>query len=244
MAEQLADEIAKGEYAGGVRFPTEHDLKKRFGVGRHTVREALKTLREQGLVTRRRKVGTTVLTERPTSHYSHSLWDLNGLLAFAGDTALDIRYEGFVTMSGEKAFGFDDSPNRWLRIAGLRSRRSTGQPLCWSEIYVPERFVREREALRQHDRSIYERVMEQNGFRLEYVEQEIKAAVIPASLVQSLEVERRIGGASGCAALCVAHRHHFRGLTESLPFRPLFGALADPASQVKACAQRPCGALR
>jgi len=201
LAEQLADEIAKGEYAGGTRFPTEYDLKKRFGVGRHTVREALKTLREQGLVTRRRKVGTTVLTERPTSHYSHSLWDLNGLLAFAGDTALNIRYEGFVTMSGEKAFGFDDSPNRWLRIAGLRSRRSTGQPLCWSEIYVPERFVREREALRQHDRSIYEHVMEQNGFRLEYVEQEIKAAVIPASLAQSLQVEPE------SAALLVARRY-------------------------------------
>jgi DNA-binding GntR family transcriptional regulator len=201
LAQQLADEIAKGEYAGGVRFPTEHDLKKRFGVGRHTVREALKALREQGLVTRRRKVGTTVLMERPTSHYSHSLWDLNGLLAFAGDTVLDIRYEGFVTVSGVKVFGFDDSPNRWLRIAGLRSRRSTGQPLCWSEVFIPTQFVREREVLRQHDRSIYERVMEQNSLRLEYVEQEIKAAVIPGSLAQSLEVE------SQSAALLVARRY-------------------------------------
>jgi len=152
-------------------------------------------------VTRRRKVGTTVLSERPTTHYSHSLWDLNGLLAFAGDTVLDIRYDGFVTMSGEKAFGFDDSPNRWLRIAGLRSRRSSGEPLCWSEVYIPNRFVQEREELKQHDRSIYERVMEQNSLRLEYVEQEIKAAVIPVSLAQSLRVEPE------SAALLVARRY-------------------------------------
>lgn len=201
LAEQLANEIAKGDYQAGGRFPTEHDLKKRFGVGRHTVREALKTLREQGLVTRRRKVGTTVLSERPTTHYSHSLWDLNGLLAFAGDTVLDIRYDGFVTMSGEKAFGFDDSPNRWLRIAGLRSRRSSGEPLCWSEVYIPNQFVQKREELKQHDRSIYERVMEQNSLRLEYVEQEIKAAVIPLSLAQSLQVEPE------SAALLVARRY-------------------------------------
>lgn len=202
LAEQLAQEIAKGEYAAGARFPTEHDLKQRFGVGRHTVREALKALREQGLVSRRRKVGTTVLTERPSAHYSHSLKDLNGLLAFARDTVLDIRYEGFVTVSGQTAFGFDDSQNqRWLRIAGLRSRRSSGAPLCWSEVYVPHQYVREREALREHDCSIYERVMEQNSFRLEYVEQEIKAAVIPALLAQSLEVE------PDSAALLVARRY-------------------------------------
>lgn len=201
MAEQLAEEIAKGEYQAGGRFPTEHDLKKRFGVGRHTVREALKTLREQGIVTRRRKVGTTVLTERPSAHYSHRLKDLNGLVSLAQDTVLDITYDGFVTMSEERAFGFDDGPERWLRIAGLRSRRGTGQMLSWCEIFVPEQFVRDRIALREHDCSVFERLMEQNDFRLEYVEQEIKAAVIPNHLAAPLSVE------PGSPALMVARRY-------------------------------------
>jgi GntR family transcriptional regulator len=201
LAEQLADEIARGDYQAGGRFPTEHDLKKRFGVGRHTVREALKALREQGLVTRRRKVGTTVLTERPSTHYSHRLKDLNGLVSLAQDTVLHIRYDGFVTMSAERAFGFDDGPDRWLRIAGLRARRATDQPLSWCEIFVPEQFVRERNALREHDCSVFERVMEQNGFRLEYVEQEIKAALIPPALAGQLAVE------AGSAALLVVRRY-------------------------------------
>jgi DNA-binding GntR family transcriptional regulator len=201
LAEQLANEISEGSYGAGTRFPTEQDLKQRFGVGRYTIREALKTLREQGLVSRRQKVGTTVLTERPSAHYSHRLKDLNGLVSLARDTVLDTKYDGYVTMSGERAFGFDDGPDRWLRIAGLRSQRGNQKPLSWCEIFVPEQFVRDREALREHDCSVFERVMQQNGLRMEYVEQEIKAAVIPALLAGQLDVE------AGSPALLVARRY-------------------------------------
>lgn len=201
LAEQLAKEISDGNYAAGARFPTEQDLKQRFGVGRYTIREALKTLREQGLVSRRQKVGTTVLTERPSEHYSHRLKDLNGLVSLARDTVLDVKNQGFVTMSGERAFGFDDAPERWLRIAGLRSQRGSQKPLSWCEIYVPEQFVKDRSALLEHGCSVFERVMEQNGFRMEYVEQDIKAAVIPASLAGMLNVE------VGSPALLIARRY-------------------------------------
>lgn len=201
LAEQLAKEISEGNYGAGARFPTEQDLKQRFGVGRYTIREALKTLREQGLVSRRQKVGTTVLTERPSSHYSHRLKDLNGLVSLAKDTVLDTRYDGFVTMSAERPFGFDDGPERWLRIAGLRSQRGNQRPLSWCEIFVPVQFVRDRGALREHTSSVFEQLMQQNGLRLEYVEQEIKAAVIPATLAGQLDVE------AGSPALLVARRY-------------------------------------
>jgi DNA-binding GntR family transcriptional regulator len=201
LAEQLAKEISEGNYAAGVRFPTEQDLKERFGVGRYTIREALKKLREQGLVSRRQKVGTTVLTERPSAHYSHRLKDLNGLVSLAQDTVLDIKNHGFVTMSGARAFGFDDGPDRWLRIAGLRSQRGSQHPLSWCEIFVPEQFVKDRNELLEHDCSVFERVMQQNGLRMEYVEQDIKAAVIPNSLAGLLNVE------AGSPGLLIARRY-------------------------------------
>ena len=83
IAGDLTDEIAKGHYTVGARFPTEAELRLRFGVGRHTIREALKLLTEQGLIGRRRKTGTFVLSTSPVSPYVHSLRDLKGLLDFA-----------------------------------------------------------------------------------------------------------------------------------------------------------------
>ncbi len=61
IVQTLAAEVAQGAFRVGDRFPTESELGERFGVGRHTVREALKRLTEQGMIGRRRKADTFVL---------------------------------------------------------------------------------------------------------------------------------------------------------------------------------------
>lgn len=50
IAETLEREIAEGTFAAGTRLPTEAALTDRFGVNRHTVRQAIRTLVERGLV--------------------------------------------------------------------------------------------------------------------------------------------------------------------------------------------------
>lgn len=195
LAELLSREIAKGVPAVGERFPTEHELMERFGVGRHTVREALKLLTEQGLLGRRRKTGTVVLAAAPVSHYAHSLRDLRGLLDFAENTVLDVRYQHMVTATDRIGSEFAGLPDRrWLRIAGLRSTRHDGHPLCWSEIFVPERFAGSRAAFTRPDRSIYEHVLEGHALRLEYVEQEVSAVEMTKPIAELLGAGQTVGG--------------------------------------------------
>lgn len=50
VAAQLREAILAGELAGGDALPSERELGERFGVGRTTVREALRALQAQGLV--------------------------------------------------------------------------------------------------------------------------------------------------------------------------------------------------
>lgn len=47
---QIAEEIARGTYRPGDRLPTEAELAQRFGVNRHTLRRAVASLQEAGLV--------------------------------------------------------------------------------------------------------------------------------------------------------------------------------------------------
>src|SRR6202041_2260726 len=50
IVQQIEDSILKGALKPGDQLPAERDLAQRFGVSRTAVREAVKTLREKGLV--------------------------------------------------------------------------------------------------------------------------------------------------------------------------------------------------
>ncbi|MGR3315896.1 phosphonate metabolism transcriptional regulator PhnF [Roseovarius indicus] len=56
----LLRDISERRYAPGDKLPTEAALARRFGVNRHTVRRALATLAEDGLVHARRGAGVFV----------------------------------------------------------------------------------------------------------------------------------------------------------------------------------------
>ncbi len=67
IATHLRDEIAAGQFAQGDKLPTEAALSARFGVNRHTVRQALSALAEDGVVYARRGAGVFV-TQVPTDY--------------------------------------------------------------------------------------------------------------------------------------------------------------------------------
>jgi GntR family transcriptional repressor for pyruvate dehydrogenase complex len=50
IVQQVEDSILKGQLKPGDQLPAERDLAQKFGVSRTAVREAVKTLREKGLV--------------------------------------------------------------------------------------------------------------------------------------------------------------------------------------------------
>ena len=64
LAEQVADRIRvhikAGDYAVGMKLPTEPELMKTFGVGRSTIREAIKLLVNSAFLDVRQGVGTFV----------------------------------------------------------------------------------------------------------------------------------------------------------------------------------------
>ena len=50
VADQLRERIQKGDFAPGAQLPTENALEELFGVSRTVIREAISTLRVDGLV--------------------------------------------------------------------------------------------------------------------------------------------------------------------------------------------------
>ena len=70
----LRRQVLTGAFTGGV-LPPEDSLAREFGASRNAVRDALATLRAEGLVARIQGVGTLVAAEK----YPHGLHRLLGL---------------------------------------------------------------------------------------------------------------------------------------------------------------------
>ena len=125
-----------------------------------------------------------------------------GLLDFAQNTRLAIRHEGFASIADGTVGGFTELlGKRWLRIAGVRSTRVDGKPLCWSEVLIPEPFAPDRAAIHRGSEAIYEVVMAHNNLRLDYVEQEVSATDLPRQHADLLHAEAE------SAALMVSRRY-------------------------------------
>ncbi|MEZ2335544.1 FadR/GntR family transcriptional regulator [Mucilaginibacter sp. RCC_168] len=60
VAEQLRKAIADSKYKTGEQLPTEPELMKQFGVGRSSVREAIRILANSGLLRVQQGVGTFI----------------------------------------------------------------------------------------------------------------------------------------------------------------------------------------
>lgn len=72
--ENLQSYIASDSVQIGDRFPTEKELCTTLGVGRGTVREAVKVLVAQGLLEIRPGLGTFIISKTPVSTNSLSTW--------------------------------------------------------------------------------------------------------------------------------------------------------------------------
>ncbi len=72
----LVDAIVDGGFEGDV-LPSEHELARQLGVSRTTVRGALRSLEEEGLVTRQRGVGTRI-----NGHIARARLTLNRVVGF------------------------------------------------------------------------------------------------------------------------------------------------------------------
>ncbi len=191
---QLLAELAQGRYPVGSRFPTEMELCARFGVSRHTVREALRRLADMGLLQRLQGSGTLVRALRKPAGFSQSVASLTELYQYAVDTRLLVEQEAVVTVRGSLAEAMGCAPgSRWLRFEGLRTGRDDGDAVCWTEIYLAAEFAALRDRVGREVTPIHV-MIEEAGRKVCRVEQELRAVNIPANVAERLGVQPESAG--------------------------------------------------
>ena len=189
LRDALIRELADGKYPVGSRFPTEQALCARFGLSRHTVREAIRGLTSQGLLSRQAGSGTRVLANIQPAVFAYRLESLSNLWQYAAQTRFVREQEGAVILHDDLAKKLGRTPGeRWMRITGVRCRVDDSKALCWSALFLAEPYMEVRENVNGTDRSYYETICEDYGLTLSEVERSMSAISTPANVADQLGI--------------------------------------------------------
>lgn len=183
----LRDRISNGDWVPGTMIPGETTLAAEHGVSRVTVRRAMATLQDEGLVERRRGAGTYVADkgERPplVADFSDALAHL---LAMGRETELKLLTFGYVTPASTLAEA--------LRLpAGERVQRATrvrfidGEPFSYLITHVPERIGETYSEGELASRPLLA-LLERSGVKVERAIQDIGAVLATPEIAAALGV--------------------------------------------------------
>lgn len=203
----LSRRVRAGEFAD--RFPSEVALAGEYAVSRHTVRQALRLLREEGLVTAARgrpsQLADPEVLEQP-------LGALYGLMAAAEAAGLRVRSEVRALVVRADAtiahrLRLDDSAPLVLLD---RLRYAGDQPLALDRIWMPAALARPLLEVDFGSARWYVELHRRAGIRLERGDEQIYAVVPDRAQRRLLRLPegagafaiRQLGHARGAPVVC------------------------------------------
>lgn len=154
VVKTLQSEIVRGIYPVGTLLPSEATLVERFDVSRQTVRAAIRTLRETGLVKSHQGLGTIVKNPGVNRGYVHHVTTISDLFPVNVQT----RYEpidGRLARLPEFARSFLDDKGTWLHIRGHRLHEHNESVFNEVDIFVAGRFAGVGRVISSHAGSVY-----------------------------------------------------------------------------------------
>lgn len=141
VAGALLEQIRAGRYRPGDMLPSEPELSRQFGVSRHTVRAALRSLYERGLIRSQQGRGSTVLATDVEPRYAHACDSIEDVLQYAAATPRRVIEARRITADRALATEIGCEPGYpWWEVHTSRQREAGGPVVASSLIWVPDAF--------------------------------------------------------------------------------------------------------
>src|SRR5574341_652001 len=189
--QELRQAITRGTYIPGSQLPTEEELGALLGVSRTVVREALRVLEDDGLITRRHGVGTFVRT-RPILKNLNFNFGITEMIESAG------LKPGTSHMAIHREAATEEIASQLNISAGTelitieRVRTAGDRPVVYSLDTFPEALVRadDFDPNRLLKESLYQILQTDFGHVIEYGVAQILPAAASALIAERLAIPK------------------------------------------------------
>ena len=202
IAQALREEIGDGRHQLGGRLPTEAQLMQAYGASRHAVREALRLLTEDGLISRRPRAGSIVVALSPQRHFVQRVASVQEIINYPPDTERRELSSGWVTADADLAPRLRCAVGTaWYRFETMRFAAGSPLPLCHTHVYVRPEYAGIARHRRHAQLPFADQIAELYGVQAASTDFEISASLVPEPSAALLKVP------AGAAALTTIRRY-------------------------------------
>ncbi|MHA7685754.1 GntR family transcriptional regulator [Cupriavidus sp. PET2-C1] len=190
LATILSNDIYEGKYQPSTTLPSENELAQRYGVSRQTVRQALRAVREQGLISSHPGIGTIVREPVQRDDVFSAVNSVNDLLQFVENTEMHAVSLVEVVVDEKLAKVLNTKPGLLLSEAGfLRKTPGAALPMSYVKIYVPPRYAAAQTRPTISNTPVYKSIESMFGVRVCEIQQHTTATIVDEELSQVLQAE-------------------------------------------------------
>ena len=194
IAKALSERITSGAVSVGESLPTEAALCKKYRVSRYTAREALRQLRDAGLITRRPRAGSKVTAASSSSAFSLPVSSAADLFKYASDTRFVIAKRERIKAAGEDLAVLGCRRGQaWIKLTGVRRKPGIATPVCLITVYLHSALVGLEKRIPRSAGVIYPLVEKALGVRIARIDQRIEAVPLDAAQSAALGSKSTFG---------------------------------------------------
>lgn len=185
----LARDLADGKYAVGSTLPSEPELTHQFGVSRHTVRAALRTLQERGLISAQQGLGSIVRATQAAPRYTQGYGSAEDLLQYVATTRVTRIERQELDVDDALAAWLGCKPGeRWWRVQLLRCPLDSDAPSTLADVWLPSAYGTLLADLIGSSQPIFRGIEERIGEVITEIRQEISAAMPTPAEADALQL--------------------------------------------------------
>ena len=201
LADQLRAGIVSGRYAVGTQLPTELEICRTEAISRHTARDALRILIEEGLVERRQGAGTKVIAAQRPAAFVQPLGGPQELMQYARDAQLEISATVHRLLDEGEAVWLETVGHEpWVVADGVR-RRNGGEVVARTRLFIPHQYVEIAGEIGTWPGAVQELIERTWGVRPTRIAQQITAQVLDDAAARTVHAK------PGTAALRTLRRY-------------------------------------
>lgn len=197
LANHIVKMITEGDIELGEKLPSEVAMAQQYGVSRTTIRSALNIVEGLGLISRKRRAGTVVVSKTTTQDYTKSLHNIEDLVHYASHTERRVISTVEVVADEQLARTLECKPGqKWIKVQMLRTEKNEGRtPVCWTDAYLEPTIGRRVLSLIKDGSGLVSQIIEQEtGTSVFDIKQQIDATALSPEVARMLEAQPHAPG--------------------------------------------------